>query len=126
MFRTARGAIAAVLGLAIAVLPVVLDQCAGSCEAHQQIAVSTPECHHAASTGTHVSPAPSPCGHNHNAATLSAAKDAAPAGRAFGVEAAIDHEAAIVFAPVAGLRVRPHSPPDSSPTLERRSLPLRV
>jgi len=126
MFRATRTAIAALLALAITVLPVVLDRCADSCQAHQHIAASTPACHHAASTGAHVSQVPSPCGHDHNATAFAAAKDAAPAGRAFSVSVAIDHEPAIVFALAGGLRVRPHSPPGSSPTIDRRSLPLRV
>jgi hypothetical protein len=126
MFRTVKCAIAALLGLAIAVLPVVLDRCADSCEAHQHIAASTPACHHAASTGTHVSQVPSPCGHDHNATTLTAAKRPASTERAFGSIVATANEQAITFAVAAGLRVRPHAPPDSSPTLDRRSLPLRV
>ena len=126
MVRATRTVVAALLALAIAALPVILDRCADSCDAHQLVAASTPACHHAASTGTHVSKAPPRCGHDHNATALTAAKDAAPAGRAFSVSVAIDHESAIVFALAGGLRVRPHSPPGSSPTIDRRSLPLRV
>ena len=54
MFRSARLAVAALLALAIAALPVVLDRCAESCEAHQHVVAATPACHHAASTGTHL------------------------------------------------------------------------
>jgi len=126
MFRATRTAVAALVALAIAVLPVVLDRCADSCEAHQHVAASSPACHHAASTGTHVSQVPSRCGHDHNATGLTAAKDAAAAGRAFGVALAIEHEPAAVITPARGLRVRPHSPPDLSPSIDRRSLPLRV
>ena len=126
MFRAARPAVAAILALAVAVLPLVLDRCADSCEAHQHIVVNTPACHHAASTGTHLSQAPSPCSHDHNATTLTAAKGPAPTERVFDSIVAIDNEPAMAPSMSAGLRVRPHSPPDSSPTLDRRSLPLRV
>jgi hypothetical protein len=126
MVRATRTAVAALLALAIAVLPVVLDGCADSCEAHQHTVASTPACHHAASTGAHLSQVPSPCGHDHNATALTAAKRPAPAERAFDSIVAIDNEPAMAPAMASGLRVRPHSPPDSSPTLDRRSLPLRV
>ena len=126
MFRATRTAVAALLALAIAVLPVVLDRCADSCEAHQHNVASTPACHHAASTGTHVSQVPSPCGHDHNATALTVAKRPAPTERAFDSIVAIKNEPAMAPAMAAGLRVRPHSPPDSSPNLDRRSLPLRV
>jgi hypothetical protein len=126
MFRGTRLVVAALLCFAIAALPVVLDRCADSCEAHQHIAASTPACHHAASTGTHVSQVPSPCGHDHNATALTAAKRPAPTERAFDSSVAIDNAPAMPPAMAAGLRVRPHSSPDSSPTLDRRSLPLRV
>ena len=126
MFRAIKTAVAALLALAIAALPVVLDRCADSCEAHQYLAASTPACHHADSTGTHLSQVPSPCGHDHNATTLTAAKRPASTERAFGSIVATESEQAITFAVAAGLRVRPHSRPDSPPTLDRRSLPLRV
>jgi hypothetical protein len=126
MFRAARLAVAAFLALAIAVLPVVLDRCADSCEAHQHTVASTPACHHAASTGTHLSQVPSPCGHDHNTTSLTAAKRPAPTERVFDSIFAIDSQAAMAPSMAAALRVRPHSPPDSSPTLDRRSLPLRV
>jgi hypothetical protein len=126
MFRAARLAVAAVLALAIAALPVVLDRCADSCESHGHIVASTPACHHTVSTGTHLSHMPSSCGHDHNATTLTAANRPAPTERAFDSIVAMENEPTMACASAAGLRLRPHSPPDSSPTLDRRSLPLRV
>ena len=41
---------AAVLGLAVAVLPAVLDRCAESCEGYHDLIASAPMCHHATST----------------------------------------------------------------------------
>src|SRR5216684_1434743 len=83
MFRATRIAIAAILGVAIAALPVVLDRCAEACEAQQHTVASTPACHHAAPTGTHVSQVPAPCGHDHNGTAVMAAKSPASTGRVF-------------------------------------------
>src|SRR5437899_7964902 len=126
MFRATRIAVAAVQAVAIAALPVLLDRCAESCEAHQSTVASTPACHHAASAGTHVSQVPAPCGHDHNATALSVTKSPAPTGRVFDSIVALDTQPTVAPPAVSGLRVRSHSPPDSSRTLDRRSLPLRV
>jgi hypothetical protein len=126
MFRATRSAIAAILALAIAALPVVLDRCAESCEAHQNTVASTPACHHAASTGTHISHVPSPCGRDHNETAVTAANNAARAGRAFDSVVLVDAQPTVEPPTAADLRVQRHSPPNSSPTLDRRSLPLRV
>lgn len=126
MFRATRIAVAAIVALAIGVLPVVLDRCAESCEAHRNTVASTPACHHAAPTGTHISHGPAPCGHDHNATAVTAAKSPAPTGRAFDSIVAMDSQPAVAPATAADLRVRPHSPPDFSATLDCRSLPLRV
>jgi len=126
MFRATRIAVAATLALAIAALPVVLDRCAESCEAHRNTVASTPACHHATSTGTHISHAPAPCGHDHNGTTVTAANNSAPKVRVFDSIVAVDSRLAFAPPAAAELRVRPHSPQSSSPTLDRRSLPLRV
>jgi hypothetical protein len=126
MFRATKTAVAAILALAIAALPVVLDRCAESCEAHRHTVASTPACHHAAATGTHISHVPTPCGHDHNATAVTAAKSSAPTGRAFDSIVAVETQATVAPPTAADLRVRPHSPSDASPTLDRRSLPLRL
>jgi len=114
------------VALAMAVLPAVLDQCAGSCEAHRDTIASTPACHHTTSTGTHIAHVPIPCGHDHNGTAITAANNPAPTGKAFHSIVAVDSRPTLVFPVAASLRVRPHSPPGSSLTLDRRSLPLRV
>jgi hypothetical protein len=126
MFRVARLTVAVLLALAIAALPAVLDRCAESCQAHQHIVASTTACHHAVSTGTRLSRVPSRCRHDDDATALTAAKRPAPAGRAFDSIAAMENEPMMAGAAAAGLGVQLHSPPDSSATLDRRSLPLRV
>lgn len=126
MFRVTRIAVAAILALAIAGLPVMLDRCAESCEAHGATAVSTPACHHAVASGPHITKAPAPCGHDHNGTAVTAAKSFAPTGRAFAVTATAASQFSITVPVGAGLRADPHAPPDSSPPLSGRSLPLRV
>jgi len=80
MFRAIRTAVAGILVLAIAALPVMLDRCAASCDAHQNAIASTPECHHATSTGMHLSQVPGRCGHDHNGTAVSAASGNPPRG----------------------------------------------
>ena len=76
MSWTARALVAVVLTVACATLPLVLDQCAASCEAHSPAtSTSGPSCHHAASTPVRVGSVPAPCGHDHSGpvTTLTAA-----------------------------------------------------
>src|SRR5205809_969790 len=121
MFRATRMAVALVLALGIAALPVVLDRCTESCEAHRHSAASTPPCHHTASTGTRISQSPDRCGHDHGGTAVMAAKGPAPTGRAFDLVVTVDRQLTVTPPPAAHLRVRPHSPPESSPTLDGRS-----
>lgn len=125
MCRPTRVAVAAVLALTVAALPVVLDRCAESCEAHRDTIASAPACHHVTSTGTHVSEVPPSCGHDHNGTAVTT-KSPAPTGRAFDSIVTLDRQLAVAPPAAADLRFRPHSPSDSSPALGRRSLPLRV
>ena len=126
MVRATKIAVAPVVALAMALLPAVLDQCAGSCEAHRDTMASTPACHHTTSTGTHIAHVPIPCGHDHNGTVITAANNPAPTGKVFHSTVAVDSRPTLVSSAAASLRVRPHSPPGSSLTLNRRSLPLRV
>jgi hypothetical protein len=126
MSRVTKLALAAVLALAVAALPLMLDRCAESCDAHQSAVANTPACHHTASTGTHITKAPASCGHDHNAKAVTAAKSVAPTDRAFALTATAGGQLSIARPVDADVRVDPHSPPDSSPPLAGRSLPLRV
>ena len=126
MSRVPRIAIAAVLGVAIAALPLVLDRCAESCEAHQRTVASAPACHHATPIGTHITPAPASCGHDHHGTVVTAAKDEAATRRAFAFVATTSYQGSAAFPTAADARVDPHDSPDVSPPLASRSLPLRV
>jgi hypothetical protein len=126
MFRVTRIATAAVLSVAVAALPLMLERCAESCDAHQSAVANAPACHHTASTGTHITKAPASCGHDHNAKAVTAAKSVAPTARAFAMTAAADGPLSIARLADADVRADPHSPPDLSPPLAGRSLPLRI
>src|SRR5437763_16456176 len=80
MFRVVKFSTAAVLMLAITALPVILDRCAGTCEAHRDAVASAPACHHAASPGTHLGRVPGRCGHDQRDTAVTATKSAAPSG----------------------------------------------
>src|SRR2546428_12366768 len=80
MSRAANIIIAAVLTLAVAGLPILLNQCAASCETQHEAAASAPSCHHASSTGTRIGHVPLLCGHDHDGALVPAVKSAPPSG----------------------------------------------
>jgi hypothetical protein len=126
MFRAIRTAVAGILAMVIAALPVMLDRCAESCDARRDTIASAPECHHATSTGTHLSQVPGRCGHDHNGAAVSAANGTPLTGRTFDSIVPLDGHLTMAPPVAATSHVRPHSPPDASPTLDGRSLPLRV
>ena len=125
MLRVTRITSAVVLMLAVAALPAILDRCAETCDAHQATA-TRPPCHHTASTGTHLTDAPSPCGHDHTGAEFTVAKSSAPSDRAFATTAILDSTTRYAVRPPVDLRFEPHAPPDCSRPLFGRSLPLRV
>jgi hypothetical protein len=126
MFRVTRIAIAAVLALAVAALPLMLDRCSESCDPHRSAVVNTPACHHTASSGTHITKAPASCGHDHNANAVTAAKSVAPTDHAFAFTALAGSRRSFAPPAEADVRADPHAPPDVSPPLAGRSLPLRV
>src|SRR5438477_2715818 len=126
MFRATRTAVAAILALALGAVPLVLDRCTQTCEAHRNAVASALPCHHVTATGTHISEVPAPCGHDHNGTTVTAASSPAPTGRAFDSVATTISELTLASPAVSDFRVRPHSPPGSSLALNGGTLPLRV
>ncbi len=63
-----RAASAAILAVALAVLPLALDHCSALCETHHDTAASTPSCHHSSPATARIVGGGTPCGHDHNAA----------------------------------------------------------
>jgi hypothetical protein len=126
MLRTARIMIAAVLALALAALPVMLDRCVESCELHGAVAASAPACHHAASTGTHITQAPAPCGHDHTGTSVTAVKSVELTGRTFASVATAVIQSSSAASGGAGFRVDVHTSSHAPTPFARLSLPLRV
>jgi len=121
-----RAAAAAVVAFALAAVPVFLDRCAVSCDAHRDASLSrsSPECHHAQTPGSRVGARPSPCGHDHSGASAAAGASEAPRTRAplaAHVTIAPDSTPPVSVA-VAPLRAARGLPSALPPT----SLPLRI
>jgi len=127
MSWTARAVVAIVLTVACATLPLILDQCAASCEAHSAAtSTSGPSCHHAASTLVRLGSVPAPCGHDHSGpvTTLSAAPSPIARTLILALAASVD---AIVAADLIGRGIdisSAISPPASTPLA--LVLPLRL
>ena len=126
MLRAVRLTVAMLLAGAIAGLPIVLDQCAASCDAHQSAATATPPCHHAQTTGAQFQPASPDCHHDH-AASLGALPSTTSPQERHGLampwtpfaESMTSHDSAFVL-------VSTHAPPDLDSGTHARSLPLRI
>jgi len=121
-----RGAAAAVVAAAIAALPVLLDRCEASCDAHRgaSAARSSPECHHAEAPRSRVGARPSPCGHDHSGVGAAARAGETPRTRApLAARVAIAPESTrpivVRFARAPGARGLPSAFPPTS-------LPLRI
>ena len=126
MSRAMKMATAALLALAVAAFPAVLDRCTESCEAHRDAVASTPSCHHATATGTHLGAVPSPCGHDHNGTVATAAQNAPPPDRSV-LSVGVTAAQTTLIAPLpSGWRFLGHAPPGSPQALASRTLPLRV
>src|ERR1700682_6368201 len=83
MVWSARAPVAILLALAFATVPLVLDQCAASCE-HTRAAASPsePTCHHARVPTVRVGHQPTRCGHDHEATVTTLSDSAVPILRA--------------------------------------------
>ena len=126
MSRAMNIATAALLALAVATLPVVLDHCSASCETHRDTVASTPSCHHATAHGTRLGAVPASCGHDHNGTVATTARTAPPLERSL-VSVVVAATRTIPIAPLAsGWRFLAHASPGSPQELAGRSLPLRV
>ena len=126
MSRGMRMANAALLALAVAILPVVLDHCSASCEAHRDAVASSPSCHHATAAGTRLGSVPAPCGHDHSGTVATAAGNAPSLDRSLVSVAVAATPAIPIVPPASDRRFLAHASPGSPHALVSRSLPLRV
>ena len=126
MFRTMRVVLAAVLAVAVGTVPLMLDQCTATCEAHHDSVASTPACHHAVSTGFHLGHAPNSCGHDHNGTLVTADNGLTLSSRPL-VASVVVVAVPVNSAVAISRHLHTHAPPGTASTLlDRRSLPLRV
>jgi hypothetical protein len=127
MVRTTRVVLAAVLAVAVAALPLMLDQCSATCEAHHDSVASTPACHQTATATTFlVGHAPTSCGHDHNGTLVTADNGLTATSRPLVASVAI---VPIPVSPAIAIKqhLRNHAPPGTASTLlDRSSLPLRI
>lgn len=126
MSRATRLTTATLLALAIALLPVVLDRCAASCEAQHDAVAGTPSCHHALSSAVQIGQIPTPCGHDHHSIAVASSNDSAAARPLFNTMVVVETASTPPSPAGAAHHIPPHSPPGSSLTFNRRSLPLRI
>src|SRR4029079_3942802 len=110
----------------VAAFPVMLDQCAATCEVHHEVIAGAPSCHHATSPALRIGPAPSPCGHDHHGIVVRSANNVAPSDRSNGVLAAAVPVPGYLAPAASALRSPGHAPPGAALLLDARSLPLRV
>src|SRR5438552_3390668 len=126
MLRAIRIATAAVLALAVAALPVILDGCVESCATRtSDTSAAAPACHHASSVVTAVGRVPLACGHDHNGTAVIVAKDAAPVGHDAHVVALIHSVPAFRISIDSAHTIFDSAPPGPAPTAVR-PLPLRI
>ena len=124
MFTFTRAATAAVVAVALAALPVLLDRCEASCDMHRP-AAGAPSCHHASPSVPRVGHAPAPCGHDHSGAVAASVVDATPSARASAPPAEIADTAPDAHAIAIGF-VSTSAPPGTIPVLPPTHLPLRI
>jgi hypothetical protein len=123
MIWRARDSVAILLALAFATVPLLLDQCAASCE-HTH-AASEPTCHHASVSTTWVSHQPTRCGHDHEATVTTLSDSAVPTLRAVAsVVAVTPAQTAEVMVVLS--RVTASANPPRDPLSRQLSVSLRI
>ena len=126
MLRGARIALVAVLAIAVASLPLILDQCAATCEMHHDTVASTPACHHSGTGSAHLWQTPQSCGHDHNDISVTSDSGSIPTVRNVAMGAGIVLMPIIPALVATSQTVYTHAPPGPAPQFDRRSLTLRI
>jgi hypothetical protein len=121
-----RSATAAVLVVALAALPLVLDQCVAACEAQHAAVTSAPACHHTNLAKNPTAPTPASCGHDHDGTVGTAGSRTAAPMLAFNSMIAVLVVPAAPTGIAADRSTLTHGPPGSPLSLDSRLLPLRI
>jgi hypothetical protein len=124
--RAARASMAILLALAFATVPLLLDQCAASCE-HTRAAASQsePTCQHASVSTTRIGDQPARCGHDHEATVSPLNDPAVPTLRAVASVVAMT-PAQIADVMVVLSRVTASASPPRDPLSRQLSVSLRI
>ena len=128
MSWTTRASTALILALAVATLPVVLDQCAASCEVHQPSATngSQTTCHHAGALTPRMTQSPMPCGHDHHGTTVTIASNSVTPERGSMSMVAVVASPQRFELTITYQLVLPDSSPGSPLAAHDRSFSLRI
>jgi len=78
-----------VLAIAVASVPLILDQCAATCEIHHDTVASTPACHDSGTGSAHLGQTPQSCGHDHNGTSVTSDGGSIPTVWSFAIGPAI-------------------------------------
>ena len=127
MLRSVRIGFVLALAVAVASVPLMLDQCAATCEMHHETVASTPVCHHSGSTGAHLGQTPGSCGHDHNSTSVTPDDGSAPNIRTASTSVTVFVTPTILTAAATPHTVQAHDPPGlDNQQFDRRALPLRI
>ncbi len=127
MLRWARIGFVVALAVVVASVPLLLDQCASTCEMHHETIASTPACHHSGSTGAHLGQMPGSCGHDHNTTSVTPDDGSVPNIHTVSTDVAVFLTPTILTVTATPHTVPAHDPPClDDQQFDRRALPLRI
>src|SRR5712691_7190263 len=128
MSWTTRASMACVLAVAFATAPLVIDQCAASCDLARAANASTsaPTCHHTSSATAHIGHPPKGCGHDHSGVGSTLTVAAPTVLRALSSTLAVVATPASVNLEALGRADSVFASPPLIPTLHRLSVSLRI
>jgi hypothetical protein len=109
-----RAAVAGALIVAFVALPLAMNLCAASCEAHRALAdaaAPAPACHHAATPSASIGRTPMPCGYGHADRAFVAPAGPDQIARPLTSPAAVPMSAAIGTRPALHAPVEEATPP---------------
>jgi hypothetical protein len=120
-----RAASAAILAVALALLPLALDRCSVLCETHHAMAVSAPSCHHGTPAAARIAGGATACAHHHNSAIAAASRAVLTPERDSQTGTVVSTSPADTPGSPRESVVR-RLPPDPSSRPQDRSLSLRI
>jgi hypothetical protein len=123
-----RASLTLCLVISLLAAPLVMDQCATSCEmTHSNSAASAPTCHHVTAPLARIGRTPERCGHDHTTASAVGAADPTRMTRLFGWTVIADMPASDVVVDAPRLHhIDSDSSPPAGPDQPALISPLRI